>query len=105
MNIDGIKLHLGNFEGMRGVGDASPANPAAQAKESFGEVFADAIREVNELQKSADSQIEGLALGQEGVTPHGAMLALEKADVAFQLMSNIRAKILRAYEEVIRTTV
>jgi flagellar hook-basal body complex protein FliE len=33
------------------------------------------------------------------------MVALEKADVAFQLMSAIRGKIVRAYEEVMRTQV
>jgi len=71
----------------------------------FREVLADALQEVNSLQNQADQQIEGLTLKKDGVTPHTAMLALEKADVAFQLMSAIRGKIVRAYEEVIRTQV
>jgi flagellar hook-basal body complex protein FliE len=41
----------------------------------------------------------------KGVQTHEAMIALEKADVAFQLMNNIRMKITRAYEEVMRTQV
>ena len=64
-----------------------------------------ALKEVNEMQTEADQQIEGLTLKKDGVTPHSAMVALEKADVAFQLMSAIRGKIIRAYEEVIRTQV
>lgn len=71
----------------------------------FSEVFNNVLHEVDGLQKEADSQIEGLVLEKEGVTTHGAMLALEKADVAFQLMNNIRAKIIRAYEDIIRTAV
>jgi flagellar hook-basal body complex protein FliE len=40
-----------------------------------------------------------------GVTTHEAMIALEKADIAFQLMTSIKSKIIRAYEEVMRTQV
>ena len=36
---------------------------------------------------------------------HEAMIALEKADIAFQLMNTIRGKIVRAYEEVMRMQV
>jgi flagellar hook-basal body complex protein FliE len=64
-----------------------------------------ALKEVNDLQNEANNNIEGLTLKKEGVTPHSAMVALEKADVAFQLMNAIRGKIIRAYEEVIRTQV
>jgi|688.fasta_scaffold656310_2 flagellar hook-basal body complex protein FliE len=72
---------------------------------SFTQALEKAMGEVNELQNEADRQIEGVTLKQDGVTPHGAMVALEKADIAFQLMSAIRGKIIRAYEEVIRTQV
>jgi flagellar hook-basal body complex protein FliE len=68
-------------------------------------MFENALQEVNQLQTQADQQIEGLTLKKDGVTPHTAMVALEKADVAFQLMSAIRGKIVRAYEEVMRTQV
>ena len=74
-------------------------------KDSFGNMFENALKEVNDLQTQADQQIEGLTLKKDGVTPHGAMVALEKADVAFQLMSAVRGKIIKAYEEVIRTQV
>lgn len=82
---------------------SGPAQP--EAGKSFSEMFSSAIKEVDQMQKNADNQIEGLMLGKPGVSTHEAMLALEKADVAFQLMSQIRGKILRAYEEVMRTTV
>ena len=68
-------------------------------------MFSNAIKEVDSMQKQADNQVEGLTLRKEGYTTHGAMLALEKADAAFQLMNNIRSKIIRAYEDVLRTQV
>ena len=105
MSIDGIKLDFGPIQGVPGLDRGATKPQEVGSQKSFGQMFENAIREVNDLQKSADSQIEGLTLGKDGVTSHGAMLALEKADIAFQLMSTIRAKILRAYEEVIRTQV
>lgn len=72
---------------------------------NFGEMLKGALKEVDELQNQAETQIQGVALSKDGFTTHGAMIALEKADIAFQLMSTIRSKIIRAYEEVIRTQI
>ncbi len=71
---------------------------------SFSELFGEAIQDVNSLQADADTKIEGMMTGK-GVSTHSAMIALEKADIAFQLMNQIRGKIVRAYEEVMRTQV
>lgn len=73
--------------------------------ESFENVLVDAVREVESMQQEADKKIESLMTGKGGVTTHDAMIALEKADLAFQLMNQVRSKIMRAYEEVIRTQV
>jgi len=109
MAID--KIH-GNFQSIKpiqqyqdiqgGKGVAAPTN-GGNGDANFGEMFSNAIKEVDQLQKSADQQIEGLFLQKDGVTPHGAMIALEKADIAFQLMNQVRSKIVRAYEEIMRT--
>jgi flagellar hook-basal body complex protein FliE len=106
MSVNGINPMLPQIPGIKGISENKPTSPVNGTKEgSFGEVFQNALKEVNDLQNQAEDQIEGLTLKKEGVTPHGAMVALEKADVAFQLMSAIRGKIIRAYEEVIRTQV
>lgn len=76
-----------------------------QGPNSFQELFTEALHDVDQLQKDADVKIEGMMTGQDGVTTHQAMIALEKADIAFQLMNQIRSKIVRAYEEVMRTQV
>ena len=70
----------------------------------FGNMLSNAIKEVDTLQKTADNQMEQMILGKNS-NPHEAMIALEKADVAFQLMNSVRAKIVRAYEEVMRAQV
>lgn len=77
----------------------------AQKGQGFGEMLKNAIQEVDSLQKQADAKIQGVTLGAPGATMHDAAIALQKADVAFQLMTTIRSKIVRAYDEIMRSPV
>ena len=89
---------------VNGVKGSTTTNDSKEAG-SFSQMLTKAIGEVDSLQKQADVQVAGLVSGTGNVTPHDAMLALEKADIAFNLMTQIRSKIVRAYEEVMRTQV
>ncbi len=80
-------------------------NTQIQKEGNFGEMLKDAISEVEGLQQNAELQIEGLVTGKSDVTIHDAMISLEKADLSFQLMNQIRSKLIRAYEEIIRTQI
>jgi flagellar hook-basal body complex protein FliE len=71
-------------------------------KGSFGEVLKEAISEVNELSNTADVAIQKQLASGETTDLHSTMIALEKAEVSFQLMMQIRNKILQAYEEIMR---
>lgn len=86
------------------IGEAGKSEGTAKAQSGFANMLTDAMKEVNSLQNEADNKIEGMVLGK-GVQTHEAMIALEKADIAFKLMNNIRMRITRAYEEVMRTQV
>jgi len=68
---------------------------------SFGEILKNSIEEVNRLQKEADAAIQELATGK-GKGIHETMIALEKADTSFQMMMQIRNKIIEAYQDIIR---
>lgn len=107
MSIDAINFGIQALKPIQPGQAAQKSNNVAEAGNgtSFSKMFSEAIKEVDQMQVEADKQVENLVLGNEGVTTHGAMIALEKADIAFQLMSSIRSKIIRAYEEVIRTQV
>jgi len=105
MALDAIKTQLSSIAPIKpatpGVGPAAPAS----GSKSFADEFMSAVKEVDKMQLSADKKIEDLTMKKDGVTPHEAMIALEKADIAFQLMTSIKSKIIRAYEEVMRTQV
>ena len=71
---------------------------------SFNDVLAEAVGEVQRLQNEADMTIKQVVSGEiRDVTD--AIVALEKADVAFQTMMTVRNKIVAAYEEIMRTQI
>jgi flagellar hook-basal body complex protein FliE len=71
---------------------------------SFGNVLKDAISTVNELQQQSDHEIQKLMAG-ETQDLHTTMIAVQKADLSFQMMMQVRNKIVQAYQEIMRTQV
>jgi flagellar hook-basal body complex protein FliE len=89
---------------------AGPAAPArgASAEATRGPSFATVLEEslalVSTLQHEADQAIRELATGSSA-SLHETMLALDKADLSFRLMMQVRNKIVEAYQEVLRMQV
>jgi flagellar hook-basal body complex protein FliE len=82
--------------------DFQPAKgTAGEANSGFMKTLGDAIEEVERLQASADGQVTGLLNGG-GQDIHSTMIAVEKADIAFQMMMQVRNKIVNAYQEISR---
>jgi flagellar hook-basal body complex protein FliE len=84
--------------------ETSGAKPAAGKSPSFGEVLKDSLKQVNSLQEEADASIQSLATGG-AASLHDTMLAIQKAELSFKLMMQVRNKIVEAYQEVIRMQV
>jgi flagellar hook-basal body complex protein FliE len=79
----------------------SPTAPTGvdDAGSGFGSVLHQAIDKVSELGDNSDKQVSELVQGNRQDI-HNVMIAVEKADVAFQLMMQVRNKIVNAYQEV-----
>ena len=64
----------------------------------FKKILNKSVRETNDLFAQADQATQAMAFGQKDV--HQAMIALEQANLAFQLMIQVRNKMLSAYQEI-----
>jgi flagellar hook-basal body complex protein FliE len=60
-----------------------------------------AVDQVNQLQSEASVKVSGMLTGN-GEDVHSAMIAVQKADLAFELMVEMRNKIVSAYQEISR---
>jgi flagellar hook-basal body complex protein FliE len=76
-----------------GMAESSPGTT------SFKDFLLQSIQEVNTMQQSADQAVEKLAGGGD-VSPAEVLTAVQKADVAFRMMMQIRNKITQAYDDI-----
>ena len=80
-------------------------SPVQQAQSSsFGKVLQQSLEQVNRLQLEADANINDLATGKQ-TDIHQTMISVEKASVSFELMMQIRNKVISAYDSIMRTQV
>ncbi len=75
-----------------------------QSGVSFGETLRDALTTVNDAQKQSDLAVQTLMTG-ENQDLHATLIAVQKADLSFQMMMQVRNKIIQAYQEIMRTQV
>lgn len=66
---------------------------------AFKDYLLSSIEQVNSMQQAADQAVEELAVGGE-VNSAEVLTAVQKADIAFRMMIQIRNKIVQAYQEV-----
>jgi len=65
----------------------------------FMSTLRNAMNEVGQLQNEADNKVSQLLTGN-GQDVHSAMIAVEKANLAFEMMVQVRNKIVQAYQQV-----
>lgn len=71
---------------------------------SFGQMMGQMVGEISAKQDAAGAALTGLLSG-ENVSLHQAMIAMEEASVSFQLMVEVRNKLLESYQELMRMQV
>ena len=95
---------------LSGLGDfGSSVTPGSRAGAIFGgapgpapfsDLMTDAVGQVNQLESQAVTAVTGLMSGT-GVDVHQAMIATEKASMAFELTLAVRNKAVQAYQSVL----
>ena len=90
--------------GLGSIGTISPlpALPSLQPADGqggFGAVLSSALHHLNQLSGGAEQQVGNLLKGVGGDVS-SVMIAVEKADVAFQMMMQVRNKIVSAYQDI-----
>ncbi|MCL2349571.1 MAG: flagellar hook-basal body complex protein FliE [Planctomycetaceae bacterium] len=93
--IGGLKPRTGNPVDF----SVDPVSAGNTRRTSFGELLADSIGEVNSLQQNADTAVETLMTGGDIGTAE-VLTAVQKADIAFKLMMQIRNKLVAAFQEI-----
>ncbi len=82
-----------------------PATQSTQAAgNSFGSMLSQFVSDVNSRQVASAQTVNALQSGQNVPLNH-AVVAMEEANVSFQLMVEVRNRLLDSYQEIMRMQV
>ena len=78
--------------------------PAAVQGEGFEDTLRQVVGEVNRLLVESDRAVEKVQTG-ESKNLHEVMISMEKADISLRLFTQVRNKVVDAYQEIMRMQV
>src|SRR2546422_7708991 len=79
---------------------ASKQQPAGAA---FGKLLNEAVQQVNDVENTSQGELQKFLSNESDL--HSVMISLEKADLSFQMMMQVRNKIVQAYQELMKSQV
>ncbi len=75
-------------------------SPQAAGPSDFSDLLKSSIDKVNEVQKDAGQLAQAFELGDENVNLADVMIGLQKANLSFQAMTQVRNRLVSAYQDV-----
>jgi flagellar hook-basal body complex protein FliE len=84
--------------------DGASESGSPDGAKTFGDFMKDLVHDANSSALQADVKMQDVAAGRNKDL-HGAVLAMEKADVQFRLLTQVRNKVIDAYREIMRMQV
>lgn len=104
MNVDTVLAQMRALsEAARGPSSAAPAEAGQQV--DFSALLKDSIDQVNEVQAEAKALKTAFETGASDVSLPEVMVAVQKASISFEAITQVRNKLLNAYQEIMNMQV
>lgn len=104
MKLPSPSPHLSLPKASSPLTQAKSEKNVQEAGQSIGTTFEAMLQDVNQAQLNAEAkQVELVTSTNKDI--HGTMIAMEKAEISFRLMMQVRNKMVDAYEEIMRMQV
>ncbi len=97
-------LPIHRVDPLQQLADLQRQEAASSSEGGFEEALGDALQKVDDLQKQSEVEVQRI-LSEDVNDVHTAMIALQKADLSFQMMMQVRNKLVEAYQEIMRMQV
>lgn len=82
-----------------------PASENGMSGVNFSQMLADSIGKVNEVQTEASRMAASFESGDPNTDLTQVMIALQKASVSFEAMTQVRNKLVSAYQDIMNMPV
>ena len=87
------------------VNETQSASAAATGQTDFAKVLQNSIDQVNQTQQQAETMAANFAAGDNSENLHEVMVSLQKANLSFQQMVQVRNKLVSAYNDIMNMQV
>jgi flagellar hook-basal body complex protein FliE len=91
---------IAQLRSMATAAAGAPAEAAAGGPTDFADVLAKAINKVNDSQQQSNELKIAFQRGDEGIDVSRVMIASQKANIEFQLMLQVRNRLVSAYQDI-----
>lgn len=105
MSAINLNKALAEMRALQAQAQMKKPEPAAKSQSDFGQMFANAINGVNEVQQTSSKLQQAFELGDPNVDLVQVMIASQKSQVAFTALTQVRNKMLNAYQEIMNMQV
>jgi flagellar hook-basal body complex protein FliE len=97
-------MRIGGIGGAGGIGEIGKLAQPGKAgdKGGFDDMLKDALGKISQVQKDTETAVQELTSGGDITS---AMIAMERADMTFQTMVEVRNRLLDAYQEIMRMNI
>ncbi|MBL4782118.1 MAG: flagellar hook-basal body complex protein FliE [Porticoccaceae bacterium] len=102
--INQVLAQMRVLESAAKSGEVSSVGDATGGSE-FGKVLAESIGKASDTMKNAGEMRDAFQRGDEGVELPQVMVALQEASISFQAMTQVRNKLLSAYQDIMNMPV
>ena len=107
MDTKGIDQMLGVLRATaaQAGGRASETQASEAGTTDFARVLQNTIEQVNQTQQQAEDMAAKFAAGDGNTNLHDVMISLQKANLSFQEMVQVRNKLVTAYHDVMNMSI
>ncbi|AZC17083.1 MULTISPECIES: flagellar hook-basal body complex protein FliE [Pseudomonas] len=72
---------------------------------SFADLLGQAVNKVNDTQQASNQLASAFEIGKSGVDLTDVMISSQKASVSFQALTQVRNKLVQAYQDIMQMPV
>ncbi|SFU44871.1 flagellar hook-basal body complex protein FliE [Nitrosomonas eutropha] len=103
--MDQVLAQLKATSDLAAGGNRSSVVAPAVSQADFGQLLKSAVDQVNTVQQTASQLSQEFVRGNQDVELHDVMISLQKANVSFQSMIQVRNRLVTAYQEIMNIQV
>jgi flagellar hook-basal body complex protein FliE len=100
MEIDRVLAQIRAFSSQGAATATQTRPPAASGASEFAKLLGQGIEQVNQTQQSAASLAAAFERGTPGVDLPQVMIEMQKASVSFRALTEVRNRLVNAYQEI-----